>query len=372
MSIKYIDTGRIKDEIDTDLVAQNVIRCVKYEKKEIVLTRKEIWSEDFYIYGDNPYNDNPKSETSSYSSLLSKNKYQPVFENKGSTIDSTPYDIEYNYIYFQITFTSSDIWKYKDNIRIKIELDYWSGDVDSDQPDKQDSYLSLGNVLIPPSMSGGLYQYDTVDKMYQHIIGDGSLLYPGIFKGSLAMRGTHYVGVVQNEYETTLGIVLLKYYHYISTFANKDFAHLYKLKLYCDCVEIVSSQVSLGDTNPASNVIYTIPDSLYLEEHTEKKDMPIAEYIAKSLLESYKHGKQVIRLSVVVNAVADIFRVGDIVIVLDDTKANINTADAAAVNRHSIARCADGTAKHFKIVSAEFNFNGAYSQALRMIETKES
>jgi hypothetical protein len=221
-------------------------------------------------------------------------------------------------------------------------------------------------VIFEDSQEQYKYMWSKENGCFWHTLYESSGTFP-----TNPFTGMAYMGVTRRGmyYDAILVFRVDSWYYLDGTPQLEQY--------YTSDIEVsLSTNKYSVDVKEASDADYVIPSCYMLHNDTKiKKDnieKPVAEYIASTIKENYKDGKQVLRFTVKIDDEDDLFEVGEIVTVLDESIINVDLNDALSVNRHSIARTAAGVAKRFKITSAEFGYNGAYSQALRMIETKES
>ena len=109
--------------------------------------------------------------------------------------------------------------------------------------------------------------------------------------------------------------------------------------------------------------VFLLKSSELLQVETTKNDEPIGIYNANNIIDEWYEGKQTVLLKKVINDETSLNYVGDEVIVL-----NVRESDLTNINLQSIARKKDGTAKSFIITSAEFVYNGSFTQIIDMVE----
>lgn len=94
--------------------------------------------------------------------------------------------------------------------------------------------------------------------------------------------------------------------------------------------------------------------------------IPLYQHRANKIINEWKDGKQTVSLTKVVNSIPNLSEVENNVRVL-----NTREADLIDINRQSISRNRDGSAKVFKVDGAEFVYNGSYTQRLDISENKD-
>ncbi len=120
-----------------------------------------------------------------------------------------------------------------------------------------------------------------------------------------------------------------------------------------------------------NNSKFILNSNELMQVDTKVGGVSIGTYIANNIIDHYKNGKQSVEVTVNVTDNDPLYKVDEIVTVLDCPIDEIDVTDQTQVNRHSIARYPDGTAKSFRITSAEFQYNGSFRQILKMIENIE-
>jgi len=100
--------------------------------------------------------------------------------------------------------------------------------------------------------------------------------------------------------------------------------------------------------------------------------VPLHEDLSWGIIDEWKDGKQVVRLTIVLDSDKDLRYCEQAVYVFNCPRGTFDENDQAAINKYSIARYKSGVAKKFTIVGAHFLYErGATTQQLILQERRE-
>lgn len=111
---------------------------------------------------------------------------------------------------------------------------------------------------------------------------------------------------------------------------------------------------------------YEIKKNPLITTRATKGGVPLHQFLTNEIINEWHDGKQTVGLTKIVNGPQDLSKIDDSAIVV-----NARESDVTDINRQSIARNKDGTAKEFEVSSAEFRFDGSYKQIIDMAEKKK-
>jgi hypothetical protein len=96
--------------------------------------------------------------------------------------------------------------------------------------------------------------------------------------------------------------------------------------------------------------------------------LPLAQFIFDKIVPDWVNGKQLVKITTRTPSPDAVYKVNDLVRVMDKRRADMDESDIAQINKYSILKKLDGAAKVFKVMSARFDGGGNRVQVLELLE----
>lgn len=132
-------------------------------------------------------------------------------------------------------------------------------------------------------------------------------------------------------------------------------------------ITITGTAASIVETEVGADADFDIQSNELLTTDSKVGDVTLAEYIAADIVKRYKHGKQTIEFTIVLNDELDRRCAGELIQVYDIPEPDKLTD--IEKTQYTIARHPDRTPETFIITSCEFQYDGEYRQVIKAIES---